>query len=650
MKYIHQLIITLVLLISQTIQAQNYTFDKIPEWVKTVRIPNESAISQYDIISGFYLTLADYQVNLEKEAVFTREVLNVVSYSGITNASQLLVSYDTSYQELKIHHLYIWRNGKKIDRTNDLSLEIMNSEYNLHQGIYTGQITAYDILNDIRRDDLIDFAYTLVGDNPIFNGEKYLFYPLEVMNPLDLYTLRILYKKDKDYTFKFNDGDSIDFESSVVDNYKCIEISQSNVKAMEYEEGIPTWLMPYNYFTLSSFNTWFDVNVWAQKVFTLNEEPKLDDVFAEIFVGEETTHDKINKMINYVQDDIRYMGIESGIGSIKPYPPEQVVSQRFGDCKDKSLLLVSLLKKVGIDSAYPVLVNTFMQHEVDKLYPSNQVFNHCIVTFQYNDTTYWVDPSIAEQGGDFRNLFNTDYGKVLIIGKASDSLQIMSPRKTELGNYIVEELTVNSFTEPAVLKITSNRYGFDADQRRTVLQYYNSKDLMDKLTSDLKLLFPVVNKTNDLEITDDIETNKLTTTYMYEVDDFWIDGDLGSNEASKGFWTFKYEPLWLYQYLNVSACEEREYDYALSFPMNFNYRVILNFPKELLTYDDTKVFENEAYFYEEKYEQLSSTSLQIDYTFRTKTNCIKAMNYTAICETKNKIAKALPVIIYFNKK
>ena len=85
----------------------------------------------------------------------------------------------------------------------------------------------------------------------------------------------------------------------------------------------------------------------------------------------------INKLIDYVQDDIRYMGIETGIGSIKPMPPEQVVKQRYGDCKDKSLLLVSLLKKAGIVKAYPVLLNTFLQHKIDRDFPSNEVSNHC---------------------------------------------------------------------------------------------------------------------------------------------------------------------------------------------------------------------------------------------------------------------------------
>ena len=649
MKNIYQLFIALIFLTSQTINAQVYSFEETPEWVKTIEIPNESSISKYDILSGYYLTLADYQIHTEEEAFFNREIISVVSYSGITEASQLSVSYDTTYQKLKIHHLYIWRKGEKIDRTGDLSFEIMNTENYLHQGIYTGQITAYDILNDIRKDDLIDFSYTLEGDNPIFEDEKYHFVPLEMMNPVDLFSLRILYPSDKDYKYDCVGCDSLSFSTSVIDDYKLIEIRNENVKAMELEDYMPSWSFPFKYFTLSSMHSWIEVNNWAQKVFALNDEPDLENVFNEIFTGEEATDDKINKIIDYVQDDIRYMGIESGIGSHKPFPPEQVVSQRFGDCKDKSLLLVSLLKKIGIEKTYPVLVNSFLQHDVDKLYPSNEVFNHTIVRFDYNDTIYWVDPSIAQQGGVFRDLYNFDYGKVLIIGMPADTLHYMSPGKTKTGADILEEITINSFIEPAVLRITSDRYGFEADQRRALLEYYTTKDIADAVAKDLKLIFPVVNRTGEVEIADDIESNNFVITYNYEVDDFWKDRDIITSEAPNGYRVFKFEPVLLYQFLNITVCEDRKYDYELNHPTNLNFRVIFHFPESILFQDDTDIFDNEVFYFEEKIEQLSSNSLQIDYSLKTKAKYIKAENYKGICDQMKIITKGLPLIIYFYK-
>ena len=648
MKY--WLLLFSIFLFSSVAFAQKFNVEKEADWVKIVNIPAKSLIKKYDISLGYYLTLADCQLNLDKNASYSHDVINVVSYSGITKASQLTVTYDTSYQQLKIHHLYIWRNGEKNDRTSDLSFKVLNNEYNLHNGIYMGLITAYCNLNDIRKDDLIDFAYTLVGKNPIFKNEKYLFVPLETTNPIDLYSIRILYSKEKDYEYRCTGCDSSSIiASSTIGNYRQLEISLLNVKAIKLEENMPSWVIPYKYFSLSSFKTWKEVNNWAQDVFALKNEPDFKDVFKEIFTGKETMDEKINKTINYVQDDIRYMGIESGIGSIKPFPPDQVVKQRFGDCKDKSLLLVSLLKKIGIKQSYPVLVNTFMKQNIDKFYPSNEVFNHCIVKFELNDTTYWVDPTLTQQGGDYKNLSIADFKKVLVIGEPSDTLSRMSIRNVNSSIDITDEYTMKSFTDPASLVIKSVRTGFEADIRRIMSEQRSAEEYSKFVTDDLKRYYPTVNKTDDMLLNDDITNNVFLTTYKYEVDGFWQDGDKISDKKLAGYWIFKFEPNTLYSELNITACIKRKFEYALRFPSNLNYKVIFHFPKDLLVQDRFTKHDNKAFYFEEKIEQLSSNSFQVSYSYKTKSQSIKVDDYEKICEEKNKIAKNLPIIIYFNK-
>ncbi len=648
MKYTIKLAILAVLLVSQTMTAQKIYFEEIPGWVKPVDIPDKSTTSKYDVLSGSYLKLADYQVNLEVNSIYIHEVTNIVSYSGITAASQLSITYDTSYQQLKIHHLFIRRKDEKIDRTASLSFEIMNNENNLQMGIYTGEVNAYDILDDIRKDDLVDFAYTLVGENPIFNNEKYLLLPLDDVNPVDMLSVRVIYSSERDYIYECEGCDSL-LSVKEIDGSRQIEIQRENIKAVSFEDNIPAWTMPYNYFTISSFKSWKDVNTWAQNVFALDKVPGLDAVFEEIFTGNETTDDQINKIINYVQDEIRYMGIESGIGSIKPFPPEQVVKQRFGDCKDKSLLLVSLLKKIGIEKAYPALINTNLQHELDRQFPSNQVFNHCIVTFEYDSNSYWVDPTMTLQGGDFKDQNNINFGKALVIGIPADTLQNMSPRKTESRLEIVDEFTINSFSEPAELVMTSVRYGLEADMRRAALEYYTIDNIKKLFEEDLKLVYPVVNETEEPSITDDNENNVFSVKYRYTVDGFWQDGDKGTNDATRGYWIFRFEPVMLYQDLKTSACEERKSDYQVAYPMNLNYKVIFHFPKEILVDDEYDLYDNKAFTYQEKIEQLGSNSIQIEYILRSKSNYIKASDYMEMCEQKNEILKGFPYAFYFLK-
>ncbi len=645
---IHTLLAIFALFLSQFVQAQKISFDKIPDWVKEVEIPEKSSFSQYDVLSGYYFTLADYQVNLEKNSSFNREVRNVLSYGGITNASQIAVTYDTSYQRLHIHHLVIWRKGKKIDLTDSLTFEFMNNEQNLDQGLYLGKITAYDILNDIRKNDLIDFAYTLEGDNPIFNNEKYLFVPLAGLNPIDLYSIRVLFLKNKNYTYHYSGSDSI-ISKAENDTYQEINIIKHNVPAIKYEDNMPTWQIPYDYITLSSFNSWNEVNKWAQEVFSLKSPPVLNHVFEEIFTGSETTDEKINKIIDYVQDDIRYMGIESGIGSIKPFPPEQVVKKRYGDCKDKSLLMVSLLKMAGIEKAYPALVNTYFRDETGSLYPSNQIFNHCIVTFEYQNRTYWVDPTIAMQGGDYHSLYCPNYGDALIIGDSQDSLYTMHYTEIDTSVKLTEELTVHSFTEPAILNMTSVRYNIEADTRRLSLNYYTTDAISEGVTKQLKLLYPEVTPTQKVKFTDDTEKNTFTSNYYYQVDGFMHDTDTDSEESFGGIWVFKYEPLSFYEYLNLANCSERKYHLQLSYPFKLNCHFIFHFPQDLYINDSFEQVENEAYILEKNIEQTDIRTIQVNYSLEIKSNVIENQDFVRICEQTKEVIKELPILFYFYK-
>lgn len=156
-------------------------------------------------------------------------------------------------------------------------------------------------------------------------------------------------------------------------------------------------------------------------------------------------------------------------------------------------------------------------------------------------------------------------------------------------------------------------------------------------------------ETSELEVSDDIDKNILDLTYNFEIGGFWQDGDKGTNEAGRGLWVFRYEPQMMYRYLNLSACEDRKFDFAMEYPMNLHYRVIFHFPKAMLIDDDYNSFDNEAFYYEEKVEQLNSNSFQIEYRYRTKTNTIKAADFKKICDQKNEISKNFPTVIYFSK-
>ncbi len=67
--------------------------------------------------------------------------------------------------------------------------------------------------------------------------------------------------------------------------------------------------------------------------------------------------ERIQKVATFLQQQIRYVGIEIGIGGYIPHSAEEIYRSRYGDCKDKATLLISMLDAVGVRATW-VMVDT----------------------------------------------------------------------------------------------------------------------------------------------------------------------------------------------------------------------------------------------------------------------------------------------------
>jgi hypothetical protein len=110
----------------------------------------------------------------------------------------------------------------------------------------------------------------------------------------------------------------------------------------------------------STFASWSDFRAWyaeAVRGFTEPDE-QVRRLALELTKGKRTREQKIAALFEFVADDIRYVNYVSGEWWL-PNRPQQLLARREGDCDDKAILLISLLKVIGID-AEEVLVQTRM--------------------------------------------------------------------------------------------------------------------------------------------------------------------------------------------------------------------------------------------------------------------------------------------------
>ena len=98
----------------------------------------------------------------------------------------------------------------------------------------------------------------------------------------------------------------------------------------------------------------------------------------ELIAGVADRPRRIEILAEFARRQVRYVAVEVGIGGYRPNPPQQVMERLWGDCKDKALLLIDLLREAGVE-AYPALIRLDPEGRVDREFPSPYEFNHMIV-------------------------------------------------------------------------------------------------------------------------------------------------------------------------------------------------------------------------------------------------------------------------------
>ena len=86
----------------------------------------------------------------------------------------------------------------------------------------------------------------------------------------------------------------------------------------------------------------------------------------------------IAKIVGRLHREVRYTGIEFGSAKLIPEFPSETLRRHFGDCKDKSTLLVAALRASGID-AYLALLSAGDDQDVSAELPGLGM-----VGFHYN--------------------------------------------------------------------------------------------------------------------------------------------------------------------------------------------------------------------------------------------------------------------------
>jgi tetratricopeptide (TPR) repeat protein len=131
---------------------------------------------------------------------------------------------------------------------------------------------------------------------------------------------------------------------------------------------------------LSTVPDWKTYLSWEKSLLegVFRDSPEIDAVAKRLAEGPSAAVDRLERIHQFVMEEIRYQqDYESVIAGVKPHAAPMVLERRYGDCKDKAVLFITLARKLGLEAHF-ANVRTRDAGQIAADVPMQQ-FNHAIV-------------------------------------------------------------------------------------------------------------------------------------------------------------------------------------------------------------------------------------------------------------------------------
>jgi transglutaminase-like putative cysteine protease len=370
-----------------------------------------------------------------------RQVVQILTAEAVAQWGELTRSYDAARQRLTFNWI------KVLDL--DANVLIEGARHEQEEGalpaqfapVYTDVQTRRLSLGGLRPGTILDYSYTL--------EETDLVMPLDFVMGWQITTgaltrrSRLLVELPVDLAIRLReDNVGLRHGDDTVGDRRILSWIVREIPPVELEPFAAWPNTVIQWVNLTGPVSWADVGRRAHTLLDGRAQMSstVRDAAAPVLSESRTLRDSVLALYRWVAQDFRYVSLAIGLGSHQPRAPADVLATGFGDCKDKTTLLVTLLRDLGV-RAHPMLVS--MEGSVDPTMPSITAFDHMIAAVWLDGAVHYVDPTstIVPFGGPLRYL-DGELGLVLD-GSALGTLvrfPIEDPRDSRHDLRIVGEL------------------------------------------------------------------------------------------------------------------------------------------------------------------------------------------------------------------
>ena len=266
-----------------------------------------------------------------------------------------------------------------------------------------------------------------------------------------------------------------------------------------------------------------DLYTWYHGFTTGLEDDNKDDLrkmVIGIVEGKSTEIEKVEAIYYWVQQNIKYIAFEDGLGGFRPRSANTVFTRRYGDCKDMSNLLHNMLDMANIPSHLTWIGTTRIPYSYEEV-PTPMSSNHMICTYKSDGNYYFLDatdqynklgiPTTHIQGREaLIDMGNNDYEIVPVPVVSSEMNQVIDSTTITIKNDRIFGHGKTYFKGYNRLSVTTNLENLNTTDKQNyltaLLRQGNNKFSLNTANTEF-----LANKNHDLVI-----------NYDFAIDDYLI--------------------------------------------------------------------------------------------------------------------------------
>jgi transglutaminase-like putative cysteine protease/tetratricopeptide (TPR) repeat protein len=273
----------------------------------------------------------------------------------------------------------------------------------------------------------------------------------------------------------------------------------------EVDSELPNDLPAYPNVTYSTGVSWQHVAETYSKI--VDKQIKASDLkslIGKLVAGKTSQAEQESAIVQYLDREIRYTGVEFGDASVIPRSPTETLARKYGDCKDKAALLVAMFRAAGIP-AYVALLNAGSRLDVAPDLPGMGLFDHAIVYVPGNPDL-WIDAT--DEYARLGQIPTSDQDRWALIARPETSSLLRTSVASSADNLLVEKREIYlAENGPARIVETSYPHGsVESSYRRSYADAQN-KSAKDELTEYVKSQY-LAEKLDRMDRSDPVDLTK----------------------------------------------------------------------------------------------------------------------------------------------